>query len=273
MLRSLRDRRFGCARQVARCAAAALALGGTAGADEICVPGAREPVGVVVRQTGTVWAEADECGRVERRPLACGESVRSGDRVLTDAGSVVAFEAQGSFAQLAPESALDVGLASDGGLDLRLARGSVRVVDPETATGPDRRLSTSELASVGRGDTEAFADASGTRICEWGQELQVGPAGRAAGQTLAVGSCIGGGLATSASQGVVVSVAEGAYCELAVGGLSPIDVAGGPGGPVFPGIDPLPPVMPSCQAGACTNNGESGIPVVESPPGYEPPPD
>jgi hypothetical protein len=271
MRRPLRGLRS--SRQLARCALAWVALGGSAGADEICVPGAREPVGTVVRQTGTAWAEADECGRVERRPLACGESVRSGDRVITDAGSVMAFEAQGSFTQVAPESALDVGLAGDGGLDLRLARGSVRVVDAETATGPDRRLSTVELASVGRGDTEAFADASGTRICEWGRELQVGPAGRAPGETLAVGSCVGGGLATSAADGVAVSVADGAYCELAVGDLSPVDVAGGPGGPVFPGISPLPPVLPSCQAGACTNNGGSGIPVVESPPGYEPPPD
>lgn len=257
-----------------------LALSPAANADTVCIPGTQGPdVGIVVALSGEVFAESDECNVRTRRPLACGESIHGGERVITGAGSAVAFEMQKTRVQVAADSELRVATDASDAPDLVLLHGRVRVVDPDDAIAPGRRLATADLVSTGRGDTEAIAR-SGERgaICEYARPLALKPAGGGAGHTLEPGACSGASFAALGAASLGVSLLDAERCELADDRFDPIDVASAPSGN-FPSPVPPPPPPPSCEAGTCNPPPPPPPPpppfccdVIESPAVNEPPP-
>jgi hypothetical protein len=250
-----------------------LALSSAASADTVCVPGTQGPdVGIVVALSGDVFAESEECGVRTRRPLACGEAVRGGDRLVTGAGSAIAFEMQHTRVQVAADSELRVATDASDAPDLMLLRGRVRVVDLDDAVAPGRRLATADLVSTGRGDTEAIAIAGQrSTICEYARPLALTPTGGGARHTLEPGACSGANLAALDAASVGVSLLDAERCELA-DNFDPIDVASAPA-PAFPSPVPPPPPPPTCEAGTC-NPPPPPLPsfdIIESP-GENPPP-
>lgn len=254
-----------------------LALSSAASADTVCVPGTQGPdVGIVVALSGDVFAESDECGVRARRPLVCGAVLYGGDRLITGAGSAVAFEMQHTRVQVAADSELRVATDASDAPDLMLLRGRVRVVDPDDAIGPGRHLATADLVSTGRGDTEAIAIAGQrSTICEYARPLALKPTGGGAGHTLAPGACSGADFAALEAASVGVSLLDAERCELADNRFNPIDVASAPASGAFPSPVPPPPPPPTCEAGTC-NPPPPPPPfccdIIESPGVNEPPP-
>jgi hypothetical protein len=245
---------------------------------ETCIPGAPGPkAGVVTALTGEAWAQSERCGALERRPLLCGSVLFEDDHVVTGAGGNVAFEIEQSQVYVGPDSDLRVATGADGAPDLLLVGGRVRVVDPDDVVGPDRRLATPDLVSVGRGDTEAIAGADvPSSICVYARAISVGDASH----PLAPGSCAGPVFVASDVAGLGVSLVDAGRCDYAdAGDFVPTDVAAGPPPQRF--LSPLvpPPPPPVCQGGTCTsvNPGPPTPPVrvlrvIESPAVNEPPP-
>jgi len=256
-----------------------LALSSAASADTVCVPGTQGPdVGIVVALSGDVFAESDECGVRTRRPLACGAFVYGGDRLITGAGSAVAFEMQKTRVQVAADSELRVDTDASDAPDLVLLRGRVRVVDPDDVVEPGRRLATADLVSTGRGDTEAIAIAGErSTICEYARPLALTSIGGGARHTLEPGACSGANFAALDAGSLGVSLFDAERCELADDRFDPIDVASAPSGD-FPSPVPPPPPPPYCEAGTCNPPPPPPPPppfccdVIESPPVNEPPP-
>ena len=251
-----------------------MALSSAASADTVCVPGTQGPdVGIVVALSGDVFAESDECGVRARRPLVCGALVYDGDRVITGAGAAVAFEMQKTRVQVAADSELRVATDASDAPDLELLRGRVRVVDPDAAVDPGRRLATAELVSTGRGDTEAIAIAGQrSTICEYARPLALKPTGGGAGHTLAPGACSGANFAALDATSVGVSLLDAERCELA-SRFDPVDVASAPAPGAFPSPVPPPPPPPTCAAGTCNPPPPPFCcDIIESPGINEPPP-
>jgi hypothetical protein len=255
-----------------------MALSSAARADSVCVPGTQGPeVGVVVALSGDVFAESDDCGVRSRRPLVCGALVYGGDRLITGAGAAVAFEMQKTRVQVAADSELRVATDALDAPDLMLLRGRVRVVDPDGAVDPGRRLATADLASVGRGDTEAIAIAGErSTICEYARPLVLTPIGGGARHRLAPGACSGANFAALDAASVGVSLLDAERCEVADNRFDPIDVASAPAPGAFPSPVPPPPPPPTCQAGTCNPPPPPPPPfccdLIESPGVNEPPP-
>lgn len=244
-----------------------------------CVPGAEGPkAGVVTAISGSVWAESEYCGAVERHPLACGVVLHEGDHLITGAGASVAFEIEQTTVYVGPDSVLRVSTDADGAPDLFLEEGRVRVVDPDDAVGQGRRLATPGLVSVGRGDTEANAPAgAAASICEYARPIALGDGTH----TLEPGTCAGPNFAASAVAGLGVSLLDAGRCDLAdARRFDPTDVAAGPGPSPFPSPLVPPPPQPVCTAGTCTPFNPVTPPptpppplgLVESPGQNEPPP-
>ncbi len=257
-----------------------LALGFAANADTVCVPGTQGPdVGIVVALSGEVFAESEDCGVRTRRPLACGESIHGGDRLITGAGSAVAFEMQKTRVQVAEDSALRVATDASDAPDLVLLSGRVRVVDPDDAVAPGRHLATADLVSSGRGDTEAISPAGErSTICEYARPLSLQSGRGGASHTLEPGACSGARFAALDAASVGVSLLDAARCELADNRFDPIDVASAPTPGPFPSPIPPSPLPPTCAAGTCDPPPPPPPPppfccdVIESPAINEPPP-
>jgi hypothetical protein len=255
----------------------------TASADRLprtsatCVPGAEGPkAGVVTAISGSVFAESEHCGAIERQPLACGVVLHEGDHLITGAGASVAFEIEQTQVYVGPDSDLRVATDADGAPDLMLVEGRVRVVDPDDVAVPGRRLATPELVSVGRGDTEANAPAgAASSICEYARPIALGDGTH----TLEPGTCAGPNFAASAVASLGVSLLDAGRCDLAdARRFDPTDVAAGPVPSPFPSPLVPPPPQPVCQAGTCTPFTPVTPPpapplgLVESPGVNEPPP-
>jgi hypothetical protein len=244
-----------------------------------CVPGAEGPkAGVVTAISGPVFAENESCGAVERHPVGCGAVLHEGDHLITGAGASVAFEIEQTTVYVGPDSVLRVSTNADGAPELLLEEGRVRVVDPDDAVGPGRRLATPGLVSVGHGDTEANAPAgAASSICEFARPIALGDGTH----TLEPGTCAGPNFAASAVAGLGVSLLDAGRCDLAdASRFDPTDVAAGPIPSPFPSPLVPPPPSPVCQAGTCTPFTPVTPPtppapplgLVESPGINEPPP-
>jgi hypothetical protein len=260
-----------------------LSIASSAQADRIprtsatCVPGAEGPkAGVVTAISGSVFAESEYCGAIERHPLLCGSVLHEGDHLITGAGASVAFEIEQTTVYVGPDSVLRVSTDADGVPELLLEEGRVRVVDPEDVAGPGRRLATPGLVSVGHGDTEAYAPAGAvSSICEYGRPILLGDGTH----TLEPGTCAGPSFAASAVAGLGVSLFDAGRCDLAdARRFDPTDVAAGPVPSPFPSPLVPPPPNPVCTAGTCTPFTPIVPPpapplgLVESPGQNEPPP-
>jgi hypothetical protein len=247
----------------------------------VCGPAGRAALGTVVALSGSATAALEGCPPAA---AGCDGAVYAGDHLVTGAGASVALRAGGRYVQLGPDSELVVSSTSEGGPDLLLLRGRMRVVaEEEVQVGPPPRIATPDLETVSPGDdTEAIAEVDPARssLCSWAGPIQVRPRAGGAAVDASAGQCVGArngaALAASAGGALAVSLLDAARCGLAdLGDLTPFQVAGGPPVPGFPVAPFAMPPAPYCQSGSC--GGTHGtppthIPVVESPAGFEPPP-
>ncbi|RIK97866.1 MAG: hypothetical protein DCC71_21465 [Proteobacteria bacterium] len=267
-------------------------------------PGDRPVIATVVAVTGEPTRALPEC---EPSPLGCGSTIHAGDQIVTGPGAHVALESADRYVQIGPDAKVITRATSDGAPDLAVEQGAVRVIatsaiGTDAASAAVARVATPQLRTDAAGaDTIASAGAAGgSAICSYAGPVAVVPIGggpvRIAGRaedpdgtpdvaagpaTLAANDCVvagGGASAAAAPDAPVVSIADVGSCDLA-GEFEPTDVALGPTGPGFPFAPPPPIPPPYCEAGSCgprrTTPGpptRAGIPLVESPAGYEPPP-
>jgi len=252
----------------------------TGAAVPVCGPAGRAALGTVAALSGSATTALEGCPPVA---AGCDGAVYGGDHVVTGTGASVALRAGGRYVQLGPDSELVVSSTSEGGPDLQLLRGRMRVVaEEEVQVGPTPRIATSDLETVSPGDdTEATAETEPARssLCSWAGPIQVRPRAGGAAVDANAGQCVGAqrgaALAASAAGPLAVSLLDAARCGVAdLGDLTPFEVAGGPPVPGFPVAPFSLPPTPYCQSGTCagTHGNPPHVPVVESPPGFQPPP-
>jgi hypothetical protein len=254
----------------------ALALGASAAGSDI---------GQVVSLSGQVDVQGSD-GATRR--LACSDVIRQGDRVITPVNGQVGILAGDVLAQLDAQSRARFGLTAEGGLELGLESGHLRVVDTE-ADGPAALLSTphgSTAAAGGEADLYAAPDQS--NLCAWERSLEV--AGTAGNRlSAAPGQCVtvkrSGDLSASpAERQGIVGASQSCFGRIvAVGALfSPTDVAApfpaaGLGAPGDPGTrirsscdDPggvcpgLPDIIP-IRVIRDTPRGGGGLIIADDP--------
>ncbi len=243
--------------------------------------GAGDQVATVATLAGE--ASAERVGR-EPRPLACGDPVYAGERVLTAEDSRLGLISDEAFVQLDADTALLVGLTPEGVLDMTLEAGRVRVIDLRE-TGPSLRLAVgqAETAVIGNdvdaffGDSATFAaNGSAGVFCPRDRALEVVSGARRI--TAGPGACVG----VPAEESLLTTVAStqslplaGPEEECPVGGVLgalasrflPIDAAIGAGPDGF-GTPPFPdgperdscgdPGSPACGLLALVSPGGSG---------------
>ena len=256
----------------------------------------RPAVATVVAITGDATTASPGCGP---RPLGCGSVVRAGDRIVTGAGSQAAFALGDRYVQVGSDANVVAnGGPDESGADLAVGAGTVRVISTSDAPLPTRVATPQlETSTPGR-DTVAVvgSDGRGSAICSYAEPIEVrstagGPLARTGTATTggAASDCVRAGVGadpgstatptgTTAALAVAApSIAEVGACDVA-GLFDPFDVAAGPPGLGFDFPPPVPPPPPICQVGACSggnpppNKGHAGVPLVEPPAGYEPPP-
>ncbi len=188
-------------------------------------------VAEVVTLSGSAIAAAPD--RPDR-PLACGDFVYAGERVVTATESRLGLLSDDSFAQLDAETTLAVGLTPAGLPDLTLEKGRVRVVDLRSEGAPLRlAVGDIETALIGN-DVEAIAsgDAGDARLCSLDRPIQVVNGG-AAVEALP-GQCV----STRGEEALLATTSAGDSLPLADAGEEcPVSVAFGAASMHFLPID------------------------------------
>jgi hypothetical protein len=238
------------------------------------------PVGEVTALSGQASAVSEGGAS---RPLACGDSVYEGERVVTTPGSGAGLLlGDDLLAQVGEGSTLKLGRTTAGTPDATLEKGAVRVIDAREGQTPARLAAGTASARVAGGDSEAYilSEKAGgyAMFCEWDAPLAVerGPESRTA----------------SPEQCVIAKPDEKLYVADAhqermpagpdgcpPGGIAALgphfpdaaDVAAGPPALAFSaapqGLNSFP-IMPCESPGvACTSNT-----VIEAPPTTDPSP-
>lgn len=262
--------------KLALAAGLAGALGASAGGALAAGEGV---VAQVVSAHGNAWAERADGAK---RPLACGDVVHEGERVVTSAAGRVGLLSGDVYTQLEHSSQLLAGLTSEGAPDWTLERGKVRVTDEREAasTAPRHRLATPHAETLAAGnDSEAyvFAEKVGqySMLCEWEKPLEVTRPGGAERKLAKTGECViakpSEPLYTAPAHPERIALAGDDACDVgtligdAGNRFTPTDVAAGPpGGGLGP---PAPPafLLPPCAEPGSGCAGVLGLGVVESP--------
>jgi hypothetical protein len=142
-------------------AAALLALGGSARADE---PAAR-----VLALEGSATANGAS--------LAVGDPIASGATIQTTSGSRVGILASQIYVQLDPESSLQLDRDASGQVQMALTEGRARVVDTRADPTAAKLKVVDTTASIAGGDSEYYilAEKGGryAMFCEWSGPLTV----------------------------------------------------------------------------------------------------
>lgn len=244
-------------------------------ADVSAGPPGRAPVARLASLAGEASAQAPGGAS---RPLACGDAVSAGERVVTGAGSSAGLLVGDVLAQLGAESAVTVGLTHEATADLSLERGGLRIIDPRpgVVAVPARVAALGAELRIAGNDAEArvVSSAQGdyALLCEWDAPLRVATA---AGEAVAArGSCIvakpGEALAGATPQTTRIAALEGS-CDPApplepLTHLEPLPPTGaGPPG----GAPPLPTPIARSPRSPCDNPGAAcalGTTVVEQEP-------
>ncbi len=244
---------------------------------------AAEPavVGQVVSVSGTAYAETPGGAR---RALACGDTLRAGDRVTTGEDGRVGVLAGEVYAQIDSDSAARFDVTADREPDVALQKGRARLFGSATDPAVRHHLETpqaSSSTSSAGGDTEAYvlSEKAGaySMLCEWGRPLDVRRIGRSDTLVARPGECAIAKphepLYAAKAQAERIPLAGQAACptgELigkAADRFNVADVSAPPppGGAIQPPvIDQGRPDEP-CQVASCL--GGRGLRVVESPAG------
>ena len=235
------------------------------------------PAGEVISLAGRLQARAPGA---PPRWLECGALVCANDDLSTDAASRAGVLVGETLVQLERESAARIGLTPEAAVDVAVARGSVRVVDPGgggpqariTAAGAEGRLVGNDTeVHVLREKTGAYA-----LLCEWDAPLAVTRGDQA--RTASPGECI------VAKRSEPLYQAPGHAERLAVleatcnprlplaplAHLEPLPIVSSPppdDSPPLPDGTPFPPPSPCDDPGL---NCAGGPVVVEPPPTEDP---
>jgi len=230
----------------------------------------RTAIGAVSALTGAATFSTPGCAPA---PLACDAALHGGERLATAAGGQLGLQVGDAWVQLSDDSAATLRQETDGTTTLVVERGTARVM--RVGDGPAPRVETPDLAATAPGDDVVARVADGaSSLCSWSEPLDVRTKATGAVSQAATGECVAPGAAVAAT---FVSTADVARCGVAVGDLTPYDVAAGPT-PYLPPPEFPPPIVPPplCTNGSCTGPEPppppARIPVVENPGGFEPPP-
>lgn len=260
-----------CGTALALSAAPALADDLDAVAVSVCVP-----VGHVASLTGAATAQLPGAAA---RSLACGDVICAGDAVSTGAASSAGLLVGDVLTQLDADSSARIGLTSAAAVDVQLARGGVRMIDPSSGDAAARLSAAGADARVAGNDVEAYvlSEKAGqyALLCEWDEPLEVSRGPQSA--TAAPGECIvaknNEPLYTAPGHPErIPALPDSCNPGFAIAPLEhldplPIVAAGPPGaGPPLPEVSPFPPPSPCDDPGVgCT--AEASPILIEQPPG------
>lgn len=221
---------------------------------------AEAPVAEVSALVGAASAQRAD-GSV--RPLACGDPIYAGDRVVTPEGGGVGMLAGDAYAHVAAASAVQVDRTDAGTANFELQSGRLRVVDAREAGAPLGLAVLEARTRLAGNDTEAYVLAEKVdryaMLCEYDEPLKV--ARKQEQVDAGPGECVIAKsrepLYTARAHDDRIPLAGLDACELPRVALGPVaarfataDVAGPPPLPVafFPGpVDVLGSPLDACE--------------------------
>ena len=102
------------------------------------------------------------------RPLACGDRIREGDRLVTGPDGALAVNARGLHVQVATSTSVQVDHDRSGGVELSLESGALRLLDARDPLAPAATFLVDGVTRVVRAvDAEAILGAEGATFCAW----------------------------------------------------------------------------------------------------------
>jgi hypothetical protein len=232
------------------------------------------PVGHVASLTGSATAQRPGAAA---RPIACGDAICAGDSVTTGAASSAGLLVGDVLTQLDADSTARIGMTPESTVDVELARGGVRMIDPSSGDAPARLSAGGAHGRVAGNDAEGYvlAEKAGhfAMLCEWDEPLPVSRGAQTA--TADPGECVVAKrdeplyLAPGHPERIA-ALTDSCNPTLAIAPpLDPLPIvsAGPPGeGPALPEVPLFPPPSPCDVPGV----GCSGATLEEQPPGEDP---
>jgi hypothetical protein len=147
------------------------------------------PVGHVASLSGSATAQLPGAAS---RSLACGDAICAGDSVTTSAASSAGLLVGDVLTQLDADSTARIGVTPESAVDVELARGGVRMIDPSSGDAPARLSAVGAQGRVAGNDAEGYvlAEKGGQYAiyCEWDDPLVVSRGPETA--TAAPGECV-----------------------------------------------------------------------------------
>jgi hypothetical protein len=267
-------RSFACAAALAFFAAPGLADDLEAEPVEAAAAGCT-PVGHVASLTGSATAQSPGAAP---RGVACGDAICAGDSVTTGSASSAGLLVGDVLTQLDADSTARIGTTPESAVDVELAQGGVRMIDPSSGDAPARLTAGGAQARVAGNDAEGYvlAEKAGqyAMLCEWDEPLQVSRGPQTA--TADPGECVvakpGEPLYGAPGHPArIAALMDSCNPDFAISPpLDPLPVvaAGPPGeGPELPDVPLFPPPSPCDVPGV----GCTGGPTLEEQPPSEGP--
>jgi hypothetical protein len=244
------------------------------------------PVGHVASLSGSATAQLPGAAA---RSIACGDAICAGDSVTTGAASSTGLLVGDVLTQLDADSTARIGVTPESAVDVELARGGVRMIDPSNGDAPARLSAGGAQGRIVGNDAEGYvlAEKAGqfAMLCEWDEPLQVSRGPQTA--TADPGECVVAKrdeplyMAPGHAERIA-ALTDSCNPDFAISPpLDPLPIvaAGPPGeGPPLPDVSLFPPPIPCDVPGVgCTG----GLGLNEQPPtdddfpggsgGFEPP--
>jgi hypothetical protein len=259
---------FACGTALALSAAPALADDLDAAPASGCTP-----VGHVASLSGSATAQLPGASA---RSIACGDTICAGDSVTTGAASSAGLLVGDVLTQLDADSTARIGVTAESAVDVQLARGGARMIDPSSGDAPARLTAVGAQGRITGNDAEGYvlAEKGGqyAMLCEWDEPLEVSRGPQTA--TAAPGECIVAKPSEPLYEAPghperIPALADSCNPGFAIDPVAhldplPIVAAGPPGeGPPLPEVPLFPPPSPCDNPGVvCT----SGPGLDEQPP-------
>ena len=111
------------------------------------------PVGHVASLSGSATAHLPGAAA---RSIACGDAICAGDSVTTGAASSAGLLVGDVLTQLDADSTARIGMTPESAVDVQLARGGVRMIDPSSGDAPARLSAVGAQGRVAGNDAEGY---------------------------------------------------------------------------------------------------------------------
>lgn len=235
------------------------------------------PVGHVASLSGSATAQLPGAAV---RSIACGDAICAGDLVATGAASSAGLLVGDVLTQLDADSTARIGVTPESAVDVQLARGGVRMIDPSSGDAPARLSAVGAQGRVAGNDAEGYVltEKAGhyAILCEWDEPLEVSRGPQTA--TAAPGECVVAKRNEPLYKAPghaerIPALPDGCNPAFAISPIAhldplPIVAAGPPGeGPPLPDVPLFPPPSPCDDPGVVCAGGPG---LHEQPPTDDP---